>query len=188
MTQATVPPPSVIDYNAKPAPRRLAWLNVRVLLFASVFLLIFGVPAYIYLDQTLTGGIKHRADGTLDVDLKTISLFSLDQQSGTLDDVPARFRELDGKKVTLVGEIWAPGAAGNYVGGFDLCYSVAKCCFSGPPQAQHFVKTTPSKPGAPIPYYGGLVRCTGTLKVNVTRDADKITSVYQLSLDEIEPI
>lgn len=195
MSQATTPSSSpaaspVVDYNPRPAPRRKmpAWLNPRVLIFVAVFGLIIGAPVYMIADQMISGGIHHRADGSTEVDLKTISLFPLDQQNGTLDDVPAKFRELNGKKVVLVGEMYAPGASGDYVGGFDLCYSIAKCCFSGPPQVQHFVKTTPTKAGAGIPYYGGLVRCTGTMTVNVVKESDKVASVYQLKLDSIEPV
>ena len=50
------------------------------------------------------------------------------------------------------------------------------------------MKTEATRPGTPIPYYGGLVRCTGTMTVEVTRDAGKVASVYHLKLDNIEPV
>ena len=206
MSQATVPSSSplsspsavssaatgkpVVDYNPRPTPKRKlpAWMNPRVAIFVGVFGLILGAPVYMFMDEALSGGIHHRADGVIDADLKTLSLFPLDQQNGKTEDVPERFRELSGKKVALVGQMYAPGASGDYVGQFQLCYSIAKCCFSGPPQVQHFVKTEAAKPGTPIPYYNGLVRCTGTMTVDVTRDADKVSSVYHLKLDDIEPV
>ena len=189
MSQATTPSPSpVVDYNARPAPRPSSWFNPRVLLFVLVFGAIIGWPVYMYLDMSMNHGIKQRSDGVTDVDLKAMSLFPLDQQAGQTVDVPERFRALDGKKVSLVGEMYAPNAAGNAVGQFDLVYSIAKCCFSGPPQVQHFIKSSPQKAGEGMPYYGGLVRVTGTLHVGVERDAEKVSSVYRLTVDAIEPI
>jgi len=70
---------------------------------------------------------------------------------------------------------------------FDLVYSKTKCCFSGPAQVQHFVKSTSSK-GEPLPFYNGEVRVKGTLKVNVTYDAGKVASVYHVAVDSIEPL
>lgn len=193
MSQATphsVPAgqPSVIDYNASPAPRRAGWLTPRVILFALVFGSIVGFPVYYVFDYALNHGMRLRADGVMEVDLKAMSVFPMDQQAGRTEDVPERFRALDGKKVALIGEMYAPNASGQYVGEFDLVYSIAKCCFSGPPQVQHFVKSTPVKANEGLPFYSGMVRVTGTLSVGVQRDADKVSSVYRLKVEAVEPI
>ena len=182
----SVPQP-IIDYNANPPTSGGAWFNPRVLIFVLVLGAIIGTPVYMYLDQVMTGGIKTLANGYTEVNLKTISLFPFDQQLGVTSDVPERFRALDGKKVVLVGEIWAPDAAGDALNHFDLCYSITKCCFSGPPQVQHFVKST--SVAGPLPYYSGLVRVKGTFKVDVTRDKDgKITGVYHVAVDSVDPV
>ncbi|MGN6505807.1 MAG: hypothetical protein ACTHM6_09605 [Tepidisphaeraceae bacterium] len=187
----TVPPQGVpqpvIDYKpASPAPRR-SWFNVRILIFALVIGAIIGTPVYMYVDQVVHQGINVRSDGYTEVNLKAISLFPFDQQMGQTSDIPERFRALDGKKVIMVGEIWAHDAAGDALDDFDLCYSIAKCCFSGPPQVQHFVKSKTE--AGPMPYYNGLVRVKGTFKVGVTRDKDqKITAVYHLLVDSVEPV
>ena len=193
---ATVPPPvaasgapAVVDYNRSPAPRnRSSWLNLRVALVVLALGATVGFPIYAYIDYAINHGIKQRADGVIDVDLKAMSLFPMDQQAGKTEDVPERFRALDGKKVSLIGEMWAPNASGPAVGQFDLVYSIAKCCFSGPPQVQHFVKSTPAQAGTGMQFYSGMVRVTGTLSVGVQHDAGKVGSVYRLKVEAIEPI
>jgi hypothetical protein len=182
-----VNPTPVVDYSvARPKPRS-SWLNLRVLMFVLVFGGIIGWVGWTALSSAMTGGVVNRGD-YYDVDLKYISLFPLDQQTGVTADVPERFRALDGKKVVLVGEMWAPNAAGPAVGSFDLCYSIAKCCFSGPPQAQHFVKSVSSKNGEALPLYDGLVRVKGTLSVGVVNDGGKVQSVYRMKVDSIEQL
>ena len=190
MSQATTSPassPAVIDYNAYAPARKSSWLNLRVLLFVLVFGGIIGTITWVGVSAAWTGGVVLK-NGYYEVDLKSISLFPLDQQNGATADIPERIRALDGKKVVLVGEMWAPNSSGPAVGGFDLCYSIAKCCFSGPPQAQHFVKSTPTQKGTGLPLYEGLVRVKGTLSVGVVQEAGKVQSVYRLSVDSIDPI
>ncbi len=166
--------------------RRRGGVNVRLIVFLAVIALLVGAPITWYLREQFTGGIEHLSDGTLAVDLKAISTFPFDQQYGTLQDIPEQFRALDGKRVRVEGQIWAPNSASNRLRSFDLCYSIAKCCFSGPPQIQHFVQSRVAE-GKTVPYIDGQVRAVGTLHVKVQRDGDKITSVYQLDIDHLEP-
>jgi hypothetical protein len=162
-------------------------MNLRITLFTLMLVGLLGVPVYLYIDSVASGGIKTRGDVKI-VDLKAMSSFPFDQENGTLGDVPEKWRELDGKRVELVGEMWNQNAAGEYVNQFDLVYSIEKCCFSGPPQVQHFVKTV-AKDGSPIPYYRVPVKAVGTLRVNVVRDesAGRVGSVYQFELERLEP-
>ena len=180
-------PPAPVDYGRRPAQRKPR-VNARMIVFVLVFGAIIGLPIYIYLTAVMTQGITHRADGVIEVDLKAMSTFTLDQSVGKTADIPERYRALDGKKVSLVGEMYAPNAAGSAVGQFDLVYSIAKCCFSGTQLVQHFVKSTPVTPGTGMPYYSGLVRATGTLHVGVTSEDGKVTSVYRLTVDSVDPI
>ena len=162
-------------------------MNIRIVIFIAMLAVLIGIPTYMYFDSVLSGGIKVRADGVYEVDLKAMSSFPFSNENGTLNDVPKQWRELDGKKVVLVGEMWNPEAAGQYVQDFSLVYSIQKCCFSGPPQIQHFVQsTTPDR--RPLPYYSGPVRVLGTLRVNVVKDEElgKVTSVYQLEVEKLE--
>jgi len=187
MSQNPAAQPAVIDYGSRPRPNRGSWLNVRVILFVLVVGAIISAPVYIYLQSTLTRGISAGPGGYLSVDLKSMSTFPFDQNYGKLEDVPAIYRNLDGKKVVLLGEMYVADATGSELKKFDLVYSIQKCCFSGPPQVQHFVKATPVD-DKPLPYYGGTVRVKGTLKVDVTNEAGKVTSVYHVAVESIEPV
>jgi hypothetical protein len=170
-------------------PPFVARINFRLIAFVLVIGALVGYPVYIYLEQTLTGGIKNAGGGFKEVNLKAMSNFPFDNSNGKLEDVPDKWRNLDGQKVILEGEMWSPYMAGNRVHNFQLVYSIAKCCFNGPPQIQHFVQAR-AVPGASIGYYNGPVRVKGTLHVDVRRDeeAGKVTSVYQLDVEELEPV
>lgn len=161
-------------------------INFRILLFAGVLLLVVGYPTWQYLESVITGGIKHRTDGYVEVDLKAMSTFAFDQIAGTIDDIPGRWRELDGKKVVLTGEMWAPNAASPHIDRFELVYSIAKCCFSGPPQIQHFVQSNVPA-GGTVPFYAGLVEVRGTLRVDVRREADRVIGIYWLDVEGVRP-
>jgi len=182
-------PPS----GARPAPLSYGYkepwtskINFRMLAFAGVLLLLIGYPIYVYVDSVVSGGIHDAGNGYKEVDLKAMSVFPFDQINGTIDDVPKKWRELDGKKVVVYGEMWDTQGAGDSVQHFQLCYSIAKCCFSGPPQVQHFVDSRVA-PGREIQYYPNQVKVTGTLHVNVQRDADKVKRVYALDVETLAP-
>lgn len=165
-------------------------INARIVVFAALVALAIGYPVYVYIESMWTGGIRDLPDGVKKVDLKMMSSFVFDQSAGTIDDVPQRFRELDGQKVLLEGEMVPPtltsrGGAAN----FELVYSVTDCCYSGVPQIQHFVQCR-LPPGQQVPYVGGLVRVLGTLHVKVTRDPETgaINGVYHVDVDGFEPV
>jgi len=151
-----------------------------------VMMLPIGYIVYDFLDAFISGGIKDMGNGYKLVDLKAMSNFPLDQVAGSQQDVPQKWRDLDGKKVVLYGEMWDPTGAGDGVASFQLCYSITKCCFNGPPQVQHFVKAQVSR-GKSLNYYSNLVKVTGTLHVHVVQEAGRIGSVYQMDVDSIDP-
>jgi hypothetical protein len=165
-------------------------VNFRILGFIAIFALLLGFPLYTYLDMALSGGLKNRGD-YYEVDLKAMSTFNFDQVQGRLEDVPPQWRELNGKTVVMEGEIAPGGQQADGVGAkFDLVYSVAKCCFTGEPQIQHFVKVTvPATADVKISR-DGVIRVKGQLKVDVTRDADtgKINGVYHVLASDVKSI
>lgn len=187
MSQNPVASPAVIDYDAQRRPSRSSWLNPRVVLFVLIIGAIVSMPLYVYLSSTLTKGITAGPGGYLSVDLKAMSTFPFDQNYGKVEDVPAQYRALDGKKVILLGEMYVDNSTGPELKKFDLVYSIQKCCFSGPPQIQHFIKSKAADDSA-LPYYGGTVRVKGTLKVDVTSEAGKVTGVYHLAVESIDPV
>ncbi len=162
-------------------------INARMLIFGLVMLMPIGYIVYDFLDSVITGGIKDIGNGFKLVDLKAMSNFPLNQINGKQEDIPQKWRDLDGQKVVLYGEMWQPYSASNdNVAGFDLCYSIAKCCFNGPPQVQHFVRSR-VVPGKSLSYYPNLVKVTGTLHVHLEQEAGRVSSVYQLDVVDIEP-
>jgi len=167
--------------------RRARWPRISIPMIGVIALLaIFvGYPIYIYVDEAISGGI-HRAGNSYAVELKAMSSFALDQVNGTDDEIPKRFRDLDGKSVILCGEMYAPLNAGSSVQRFQLVYSIARCCFLGPPQVQHFVGAT-VKSGNSVEYHNGLVRVSGTLHVGVQRNETGVQSVYRLDVERVEP-
>ncbi len=163
-------------------------INLRMVAFACFVLVLIGFPLYWYLDVALSGGVKDAGNGYLQVDLMTMVSFPFDQHNGTVDDVPPKWRQLDGKKVILVGEMAPMQSAAPEIDSFDLVYSVAKCCFTGEPQAQHFIHSKVVG-GKKVPYYGGLVKARGTLHVDVRKSAEngKIDSVFTFDVEDVEP-
>jgi hypothetical protein len=161
-------------------------INLRLILFSIVAVALIGTPLYWYIDYSLANGIKVHGDVT-EVDLKAMSLFPFDQVRGTLTDVPERFRDLNGKKVEMVGEMYLVNFAGDDVQRFDLVYSISKCCGQGPPLIQHFVQAK-GRDGKMVPYYQGLVKVTGTLHVDVKQGLDRVESVYQLDVDSVNQV
>jgi hypothetical protein len=156
-----------------------------MLIFAAVILWIAGYPTYLYLQAAITGGITHRGDLTI-VDLKAMSSFEMDQVSGTTSDVPPQFRAIDGKRVMLTGEMWAPNSAAGQLQGFDLVYSIGKCCFSGPPKVQHFVRSSVVGHNR-VDYLSGQVNVIGTLRVGIVPGDIGVQSVYRLEVESIGP-
>jgi len=160
-------------------------INFRIIVFLLAILAPIGYVVYIYVDAVVSGGIHNRGD-YVEADLKAMSLFPFDQTNGTINDVPKQWRALDGKRVQVVGEMYVRNSAGGEIRNFELVYSIAKCCFSGPPQIQHFVQARGTN-GA-LPYYDGLVKCTGTFHVNVKQSEGRITQVYAMDIDRIDPV
>jgi len=192
MSAATPPSSQTLSYEPRPfqAPRKsfLARINWRIAVFGAVILMLVGVPFYIWADEVITGGI-HNHGSYKEVDLKAMSSFDMDQVNGTMQDIPQKFRNLEGQKVLLIGEMWAPHEAGDgTLSYFVLVYSKTKCCFNGPPLAQHFVDGNVVQ-GASVYYYETPVKVWGTLHVFVRKEADGvIKSIYHFDVNKVEPI
>jgi hypothetical protein len=181
-----------ISYEPVTAKPQIPWrerINMRVIIFAAVIAMMVGYPAYIYFASMVTGGVYNH--GTYkEVDLKAMSNFDFNQTQGRMIDIPVKFRELDGQKVLLKGEMVASATAEDAsLGYFQLCYSIAQCCFSGPRLVQHFVDCTVPA-GKTAYFYGGQVQVTGTLHVKIVKDPDvgTIKSVYQLDISRVAPV
>jgi hypothetical protein len=171
-------------------------INFRMVIFAAIALLLIGYPLFLFLDAVITKGISGwktdaRYGQYRQVNLKLMSDWAMDPATATNAAIPPEYRALDGQRVMLVGEIppfntTRPGAASD----FDLVWSVNKCCLSGPPQIQHFVKCTvvPERRGK-VKAYDEIVKVVGTLRAGIIRDPkDKsIQSVYRMDVEYVDP-
>jgi hypothetical protein len=162
-------------------------INFRMVAFGLIVAALLGFPIYWYLSVALTGGIRERGDGWKEVDLMAMVTFPFDQKFGTIDDVPPKYRALDGQKVILTGEMVPMNSAAPDINSFSLVYSVAKCCYNTEPQVQHFIHSTVIN-GKEVPYYAGLVKVYGTLHVNVKKAEGKVDSVFQFDVENVEPL
>ena len=193
---SSVPPPPQsqpqgIPYQTPPIDAEMyvtSRFNWRIAVFAGLMLFLIGWPAYTYLEEVITGGVHDRG-AFKEVDLKAMSSFDMDQHYAKLDDIPPQFRALEGKNVLMTGEMWAPADAGDgTLSYFQLVYSKTKCCFSGPPLAQHFVDGNVTK-GVAAYYYDVPVKVWGKLHVFVRKDeTGTIKSIYHVEVKKVEPI
>src|SRR5258705_7701711 len=165
-------------------------INLRMVIFFAVILIPIGYVVYLFADTWRTHGIWDAKDERFGsykkVDLKAMSMFQLNQIAATDADIPPEYRALDGKRVMLVGEQYLGGRSRGQQLEFDLVYSIAKCCFQGPPQIQHFVKCK-ALPGKNIETYMGLVKVVGTLHVGVEVENGRVASVYRMDVESVEP-
>jgi hypothetical protein len=189
MSSANIPNRLSYDSRGFFAPKAPWWkrINFRVIVFAAVIVTIVGVPIYWFLDETITGGV-HDHGTYKEVNLKAMSSFDMDQENATMDDIPQKFRDLEGDDVLMIGEMWAPKDAGDgKLSYFQLVYSKTKCCFNGPPLAQHFVDGNVVT-GATVYYYDVPVKVWGKVHIYVRKEGDVIKSIYHVDVHRVEPI
>jgi len=183
--------------SRKPEPRRKWWnrwgatpaVALRRGAFKLVLVAVGGYLVVISIVQSLSDAVTHgihRAGNLYSVDLRSMSDFSMDQVNGTNAEIPKPYRDLDGKHVLTVGQMWSPFGAAGQLHGFDLVYSLNNCCFRGPPLVQHFVHATVN-PGADVKFFPGTVTVTGTLHVGVQKEAGSVQSIYRLDVDSVQP-
>ena len=201
MTPTTPDTPSAPDPSTSPnafapprpaarqfsAPAASGGAGLRILLFALIVLVPVVALGYVYWDFQRSGGIKELPDGYKLVDLKAMSTFEFDQENGTIDQVPEIYRNLDGQKVVLEGEMYTTTSAAGHVREFDLVYSIANCCYGGAPKVQHFIKSRAAD-GGTLKFYRAPVRARGTLHVDVKKADGKVQSIYEFDVESVEPI
>ncbi len=183
-------PASGAGANVSPgyaAPRRRGiGINFRLVAFLAILSVPFFWVLYVFLDQAIHGGVNdHGSYAT--VDLKSMGNFPFDPVQGTYKDIPKRFMALDGRRVELEGQMYAPNAAGETVNEFQLVYNIQKCCFSGPPKVQERVfAIVPSN--KTVRYFGQEVKVTGVLHVNIQKPAGEATTIYTLDVIKVKPL
>ena len=174
------------DYATPVARRPRSRISLRLLIVLALVAAPFVYFGYVIIDQSLHGGVTNRGS-YYEVDLKSLGYFPFDANKDGLDDVPAQWRQLDGKRVALQGEMYAPSGAGDTVDSFELVYSIQKCCFNGPPRVQERVYAT-AKKDAGVRYYSQVVRVVGTLHVKAQRnEVGAIEKLYEMDVESVDP-
>ena len=122
------------------------------------------------------------------VNLQEMGNFAFDDHQGVINDVPERFRRLNGKRVVVTGFMFPTFEAGNRVHECQLVYNL-------PPHHPPFVQERIfcfAHGGGTIPLYSydRLVRLFGTLHVGpLARAADgKIIMLYQMDVDRVQSV
>jgi hypothetical protein len=152
---------------------------VRFLLLVTALLAVASGNAWL---ESRSVGLYQFSGGYQRVDLKALGDFTLDPERGTISDVPARFRELDGRRIEADGFMWDVTATGNRVRRFQFVYEI-RSSFGRPPLVQERIfATVPRWRG--IAYLPDLCRLYGTLHVNVVHDASGVvTSVFTMDVE-----
>ena len=159
-------------------------VNVRLIAFLVIVSAPFVWIVGSAVRHSMSGGVVDRG-GFKEVDLKALGNFPFDGVDGKLEDVPKRYRELDGQKVLLKGYMFAPQSSGSRGRKFEFVYNVSKCCFDGEPQVQERVFAYAKKDDIALYEQDVFAEVTGTLHVRVEKDAQtgKVTSVYDLDVE-----
>src|SRR5579862_9865915 len=134
MSTANPPPMNTpgLSYQPRPLSEKLPLsqrFNWRIMTFVAVVAVPIMLIFCWWLNEFLSGGI-HDYGAYKEVDLKAMSTFDMDQTNATLEDIPAKWRALEGQKVMAIGEMWAPHSADDSakLDYFQLVYSKTKCC------------------------------------------------------------
>src|SRR4051812_44587902 len=80
-------------------------INIRMVFFILIIGTVLGWPVYLVISEQVTGGIHHSGQ-YYETNLKAMGNFTFDEVNGTINDVPEQWRALDGKKLSLVGQIY----------------------------------------------------------------------------------
>jgi hypothetical protein len=127
------------------------------------------------------------------VDLRALGDFELDPESGTLADVPARFRALDGRRVMVWGLVIPTDGANGSLKKLQVVSPRDGWSAHHPPRLQERIFGTVAR-GAPVcrqsPAHDDHLYVYGTLHVNVKRvpGQPSITSLYEMDVDRIDTV
>lgn len=123
------------------------------------------------------------------IDLKEIADFDMDQDNGTIDDIPPRFRKLDGRDIVTYGQMWnATKRADGGLSYFQLVYSRTKWSFQGAPRSQDFVDCD-VPPSVVVKFDPCEFKISGKLHVVLRRDpGGYLKSIYHIDVTSVEQL
>jgi hypothetical protein len=151
-----------------------------ILIFCCVLSLVIGTAAW---------WASRPKFGAGSVDVAELGKFELDQVNGVDADIPERIRRLDGQRVILLGEMWEPMSRDGSdagVAAFDLMRPAETYWGTPPPHVQRHVRCRVPA-GRRVEYYPNTVQTIGVLHVGVMRDNGRISSVFRMDVESIQP-
>lgn len=159
-------------------------INFRILTFVLVIGCLLGYPIWQAAKAVFVGPVQQVGEYKK-VNLKALGNFPF---YGYWEEIPAEYRALNGQKVVLEGEVFAPNEAGDRMTQFQLVYSIQKCCFSGPPKVQERVFAIVPPDIKQRNLNMQHARVYGTLRVEIKRQDGEVISLYELDVERIEQI
>lgn len=167
-------------------PPRAAWASLTprsriILLVAPAVLMVCILLGHWALLSIGVGAPKY-----VEVDLKALGNFTFDEEKGRTQDIPRRWRDLDGRQVALTGFMLSPSEAGAGVQKYQLVYNVTSSSgIKGPPLVQERVNAT-APASTPVFSVYDYVRVIGVLHVGVQRDqSGEVSSVFRMDVESV---
>jgi len=160
-------------------------VNPRLMLLVMGFAGFIGHLELPLLQHDIAFGVIRQSD-ICQCDLKSLGSFKFDDLTGTVQDIPGVYRQLDGRKVSMEGFMVSSGGDDERLSKFAFVYDLFPQSRSGV-QQKVFVFTRDHQT---VEYMADEVRIFGTLHVKPDRESDtgKVVSIYTLDLDRIEPL
>jgi hypothetical protein len=150
--------------------------------------ILAGIVLLFFLLAALAVVYRLRYQPELHRSARSLGAFIFNQVNGTVSDIPGQIRSLDGKSVTITGYIWAPiSANGKSMTSFELTDNLDGSGHHGPPLVQHFIHAV-VPPEDSAQYSFGLVRLHGIFHVDVQHNAGKVSRIFSITVQRIEPI
>ncbi|HZL37014.1 MAG TPA: hypothetical protein VFC78_16965 [Tepidisphaeraceae bacterium] len=161
-------------------------LNVRLIVFLSILVIPVLWFEYRLLNPVDAGGVQQHV-GWARVDLKALGNFPFDPYSGGIEQVPARFRQLDGKRVVLEGFMAYPSVGDNFRD-FQFVYNLRRGSTKAPQVQERVFVHCPSD--RKVAYINDFARLTGILHVKIIRDPNtgQVVALYEMDMEHVEPI
>ena len=121
----------------------------------------------------------------IDVDMQALGNFAFNNSTGVTQDIPSRWRDLDGRRVSLKGFMFQPMDNGAGARQYQLVHDLHLSEHRGPPLVQERVLATAP---AATPVYPPFdpAQIDGVLHVGVVRDASgAIRSVFRMDVESV---
>jgi hypothetical protein len=158
-------------------PRRLVIQCIAILLFLATVLAGPSLYDYLFAPSYIT------------VDFAQLSNFPLEQRGGTMDDIPASCRALDGKHVKMSGLVVVSIDTTDVSHPSALLTTDAHLRNEHQPPRVQWLLHARAKAGMTIdPGYAAFLTVAGTLHVVPKHDPDGVlTSVFTIDVDRLQP-